>query len=84
MSAKKLNQVIVSDTNRTPIIQILTWLCLVTSLLAFVTHAGIKIYVFRSLKVESWFVLVSLVSSVESIRNSHSCTEALKKFVNLY
>ncbi|KAF2278076.1 uncharacterized protein EI97DRAFT_373989 [Westerdykella ornata] len=56
----KLDQVIVSDTNRTPIVQIITWLCLVTSLLAFLTHAGIKFYVFRALKIESWFVLVSL------------------------
>ncbi|KAF2133081.1 hypothetical protein P153DRAFT_310072 [Dothidotthia symphoricarpi CBS 119687] len=56
-----MNQVIVSDSNRTPIIQIATWFCLVTSLLAFLTHATIKFYVFRSLKVESGFVLISLV-----------------------
>lgn len=56
------DQVIISETNRTPIIQIVAWLCLVTSLLAFLTHAGIKFYVFRSLRLESWLVLVSLVS----------------------
>lgn len=55
------DQVIITDTNRTPIVQIITWLCLVTSLLAFLTHAGIKLYVFRALKIESWCVLVSLV-----------------------
>ncbi|EDU50716.1 conserved hypothetical protein [Pyrenophora tritici-repentis Pt-1C-BFP] len=55
-----MNQVIVSDLNRTPIVQIITWFTLATSLLAFFTHAAIKFYVFRSLTTESWFVLVSL------------------------
>lgn len=57
-----MNQVIISDLNRTPIVQILTWFTLVTSLLAFFTHAGIKFYVFRSLTIESWLVLAALVS----------------------
>ncbi|KAL7771118.1 hypothetical protein CFE70_001060 [Pyrenophora teres f. teres 0-1] len=57
-------QVIVSDLNRTPIVQIITWFTLATSLLAFFTHAAIKFYVFRSLTTESWFVLVSLVFCV--------------------
>ncbi|KAF2819496.1 hypothetical protein CC86DRAFT_471952 [Ophiobolus disseminans] len=55
------DQVILSDSNRTPIVQILTWFTLVTSILAFVTHAGIKFYVFRTLTIESWLVLLSLV-----------------------
>jgi hypothetical protein len=56
------DQVILSDTNLTPIVQIVCWFTLVTSLLAFLTHAGIKFYVFRTLTIESWFVLTSLVS----------------------
>ncbi|KAL6704917.1 hypothetical protein ACN47E_007462 [Coniothyrium glycines] len=56
-----MNQVILSDTNRTPIVQIITYFTFVTSLLAFVTHAGIKLYIFRTLRIESWFVLASLV-----------------------
>ncbi|KAF1835438.1 hypothetical protein BDW02DRAFT_288673 [Decorospora gaudefroyi] len=59
-----VNQVILSDSNRTPIVQIVTWFTLVTSLLAFCTHAGIKYYVFRSLTTESWVVLTSLVFCV--------------------
>ncbi|RYN28882.1 hypothetical protein AA0115_g5560 [Alternaria tenuissima] len=59
-----MNQVIISDLNRTPIVQILTWFTLVTSLLAFFTHAGIKFYVFRSLTIESWLVLAALVFCV--------------------
>lgn len=57
-----MNQVILSDQNRTPIIQIVTWFCLATSALAFLTHASIKLYIFRSLRIESGFVLASLVS----------------------
>ncbi|RMZ66778.1 amino acid polyamine transporter I [Pyrenophora seminiperda CCB06] len=59
-----MNQVIVSDRNRTPIVEIVTWFTLATSLLAFFTHAAIKFYVFRSLTTESWFVLVSVVFCV--------------------
>lgn len=63
-------QVIVSEWNRTPIVQIVTWFTLITSLLAFFFHAGIKFYVFRTLTIESWFVLTSLVSreSANSLR----------------
>ncbi|KAJ4988311.1 hypothetical protein SVAN01_06246 [Stagonosporopsis vannaccii] len=57
----QLHQVILSDSNRTPIVQIIVWFCLVTSFLAFITHAGIKIYVFRALRAESAFLLASLV-----------------------
>lgn len=57
----QLDQVILSDSNRTPIVQIIVWFCLVTSFLAFVTHAGIKLYVFRALRAESGFLLASLV-----------------------
>lgn len=56
-----LDQVILSDSNRTPIVQIIVWFCLATSVLAFVLHAGIKLYVFRSLSTESGFLLTSLV-----------------------
>jgi hypothetical protein len=58
-----LNQVTVSDTNLTPIIQIVTWFCLATSLLAFLTHVGIRFYLFRALKIETWLVLLALVRS---------------------
>jgi hypothetical protein len=61
--SETMNQVILSDLNRTPIVQIITWFTLITSLLAFLTHAGIKFYVFRALTIESWLVLAALVSS---------------------
>ncbi|KAF3048714.1 hypothetical protein E8E11_009257 [Didymella keratinophila] len=59
--ATHLDQVILSDSNRTPIVQILIWFCLVASFLAFITHAGIKLYVFRALRAESGFLLASLI-----------------------
>ena len=61
--SKQLHQVIISDSNRTPIIQVVVWFCLVTAFLALVTHAGIKLFVFRAVKAESVLLLVSLVSS---------------------
>ncbi|OSS47160.1 hypothetical protein B5807_10022 [Epicoccum nigrum] len=62
--SKQPVQVILSDSNRTPIIQIVVWFCLVTSFLALVTHAGIKLFVFRAVKAESGFLLVSLVFGI--------------------
>ncbi|KAH9871025.1 hypothetical protein J1614_006599 [Plenodomus biglobosus] len=56
-----VKQVVLSDSNRTPVVQILTWLTLVISVLAFLTHASIKLYIFRRLKKENWLVLCSLV-----------------------
>ncbi|KAF2469197.1 uncharacterized protein BDR25DRAFT_229535 [Lindgomyces ingoldianus] len=46
------DQVIVSDTNRTPIVHIITWIALATSVLAFFAHAGLKLYISRSLSLE--------------------------------
>jgi hypothetical protein len=56
-----MDQIVVSDSNRTPVVQIVTWLCLVVSILAFFTHAGIKLYASRSLGVETILVFLSLV-----------------------
>jgi hypothetical protein len=57
------NQVIVSDTNLTPIVQIITWIALVTSVLAFFTHAGLKLYISNSLSLEIAAGFFALVSS---------------------
>lgn len=57
----EMEQVVVSASNRTPVVQIITWLCLVVSILAFFTHASIKIYTSRSLSAETILVFLSLV-----------------------
>lgn len=56
------NQVIVSDTNRTPIVQIITWIALTTSVCAFVAHAGLKLYISESLSLEIAAGILALVS----------------------
>jgi hypothetical protein len=56
------NPVIVSDTNLTPVIQIITWMALATSVLAFSAHTGLKLYISNSLSLEitvGFFALVS-------------------------
>ncbi|KAH7341189.1 hypothetical protein BKA66DRAFT_577182 [Pyrenochaeta sp. MPI-SDFR-AT-0127] len=57
--------VIVSDTNLTPVVQIITWMALATSVLAFSAHAGLKLYISRLLSLEitvGFFALVFCVA----------------------
>ncbi|KAF1949615.1 hypothetical protein CC80DRAFT_256910 [Byssothecium circinans] len=56
-----MDQEIVSDVNRTPVVQIVTWLCLAVSILAFFTHAGIKFHATRAMGAETILVFLSLV-----------------------
>ncbi|KAF2869232.1 hypothetical protein BDV95DRAFT_609459 [Massariosphaeria phaeospora] len=58
-----MSQTIVSATNRTPVIQIVTWLCLITSTLAFTAHACIKIFSLRVCSAETLLGGLSLVFS---------------------
>ncbi|KAF2443911.1 hypothetical protein P171DRAFT_432011 [Karstenula rhodostoma CBS 690.94] len=55
------DQVVVSASNRTPVVQIATWFGLVVSVLAFFSHAGVKVYISRSLTVETGFVFLALL-----------------------
>jgi hypothetical protein len=55
------SQTIVSDTNRTPVVQIITWMALVISALAVTTHAGITYYTSRAVKLDTYLVVLSLV-----------------------
>jgi hypothetical protein len=60
------SQTIVSDTNRTPVVQIITWMALVISALAVITHAGITYYTSRAVKLDTYLVVLSLVCFVVS------------------
>lgn len=74
------DQVIVSAFNRTPIVQIVTWFCLVVSVLAFLSHAGVKVYISRSLTVETGFVFFALLfGSAQSIAVSLQATNGFGK-----
>lgn len=55
--------VIVSDTNLTPVVQIITWMALATSVLAFSAHTGLKLYISNSLSLEITIGFFALVSS---------------------
>jgi hypothetical protein len=55
------DQIHVSEDNRTPVVQIVTWFCLAVSVLAFFSHAGIKIYLCRSITIETGFAFTALV-----------------------
>ncbi|CAI6332616.1 unnamed protein product [Periconia digitata] len=59
-----MDQVVISPTNRSPVIDIANWLCLVMAALAVVTHAGIKIYGSKSLDLETILVSVALVFAI--------------------
>ena len=62
------DQVLVSASNRTPVVQIVTWFCLAVSVLAFFSHAGIKIYLVRSITIETGFAFLALVRDVPVAR----------------
>jgi hypothetical protein len=74
-----MDQVVVTPTNRTPIIEIVNWLCLVTAALAFITHATFKIYASRAVGSETIFVFASLVRSMRTqlFLAAHSCCRSL-------
>ncbi|KAL5381018.1 hypothetical protein PMIN06_009844 [Paraphaeosphaeria minitans] len=77
---KMADQVVVSASNRTPVVQIVTWFCLVVSVLAFVSHAGVKIYISRSLTVETGFVFLALFfGSAQSITVSLQASNGFGK-----
>ncbi|KAL5410030.1 hypothetical protein PMIN04_010799 [Paraphaeosphaeria minitans] len=77
---KMADQVVVSASNRTPVVQIVTWFCLVVSVLAFFSHAGVKIYISRSLTVETGFVFLALFfGSAQSITVSLQASNGFGK-----
>lgn len=55
------SQATVSDRNRTPIIQIITWIALAISVLVFLAHAGLRLYVSESLNLEILAGFLALV-----------------------
>ncbi|KAF1976793.1 hypothetical protein BU23DRAFT_587812 [Bimuria novae-zelandiae CBS 107.79] len=62
------DQVVVIEFNRTPIVQIVTWICLVISILAFFSHASMKFYLTRSFTVETGLLFMGLLfGSAQSI-----------------
>jgi hypothetical protein len=64
-----MDQVVITDQNLTPVIQILTWFLVIASGLAVLARTATKIVVSRGLNAEDFLVFGSLVSGQHS---SHS------------
>ncbi len=64
MSNPQRHQTVITDTNLTPVVQIVTWVTLTASVITFVAHAGINIYITRALSLEIGVVFTSVVFSV--------------------
>lgn len=52
---------LVTDYNKSPLIQILAWMFLVIVVLACIARTGTKLYMVNRLKVEDWFAIVATV-----------------------
>ena len=54
-------RVVVTKDNATPLIQIITYLCLVVSILAVITRLATKHYLLRRFHSDDYFIIASLV-----------------------
>lgn len=54
---------LVTDINKSPLIQILAWMFLVVAVLACIARTGTKLYMIKRLKTEDWFAVVATVCS---------------------
>lgn len=52
---------LVTDYNKSPLIQILAWMFLVIVVLACIARTGTKLYMVKRLKAEDWFAIVATV-----------------------
>jgi phosphatidylglycerophosphate synthase len=63
-------QRIISDTNKAPLVQVLTLMFLVIAILACVVRISTKVHMVKSLKVDDILVIVSTVSlTIEAFSN---------------
>lgn len=85
MSSPQLQQTVVTDTNLTPIVQIITWLTLTASVAIFLAHAGIYLYITRALSLEICAVFTAVVFSAgQSIAVSVQAADGFgKPFLSL-
>ena len=57
-----MSQAVISESNLTPLIQIITWFMLVTAVFAILLRAVSKTLIVRSLSVDDVLVLIAFVS----------------------
>ena len=72
--------------SRTAAVDVLTWFLLVTSTLSVLIRLGTKIWIFRKLKRDDYFSILSLVSIVVQTvgKGSQSSPGVLCRTVNLH
>ncbi|KAJ6784664.1 hypothetical protein PWT90_03227 [Aphanocladium album] len=54
---------LVTDINKSPLIQILAWMFLVIVVLACIARSGTKLYMVKRLKTEDWFAIVATIAA---------------------
>lgn len=52
---------LVTDHNKSPLIQILAWMFFVIVVLACIARTGTKLYMVKRLKSEDWFAIAATV-----------------------
>lgn len=72
-------QELVTDHNKSPLIQILAWMFLVIVVLSCIARSGTKLYMVKRLKTEDWFAIVATVSTFSSCA-PHSCRILIPDF----
>ncbi|OAA50749.1 hypothetical protein BBO_00696 [Beauveria brongniartii RCEF 3172] len=54
---------LVTDNNKSPLIQILAWMFLVIAVLACIARSGTKLYMVKRLKAEDWLAIVATIAA---------------------
>ena len=54
-------RITVTDSNLTPLIQIIIWLCLIIAILTVLVRLSIKFFLIRRLGLDDLFIVFSLV-----------------------
>ncbi|TQV90437.1 PTH11-like integral membrane protein [Cordyceps javanica] len=54
---------LVTDRNKSPLIQILAWMFLVIAVLSCIARSGTKLYMVKRLKTEDWYAIVATIAA---------------------
>lgn len=55
-------QVQITDSNKSPLIQILSWFFIVVVILSAIARCGTKLYMVKTLKSDDWLAVAATVS----------------------
>jgi hypothetical protein len=60
------DQVRITDSNKSPLIQILAWFFLVVVILSAMARCGTKLHMVKTLKLDDWLAISATVSFISS------------------